>query len=500
MITVCNIIIRFLLVAKHAVLFVILISFNVNAYMIYHKCLRFNEAKLTIPLRFYGESDLTGDRWITVSYDGYSWFNANKQLAESSGTDAEFDQGINPKDGFDEENEGMRIYWPESGGHIICQWDIQDNQNIGVGDVVNGRILKTLEGYSDEFGNYQFDTTIYCFTPTNTAYCFEFSGDSNVKLEIYPTCVFPWNDEYEVPIERCKTENGSYSNKKRAYKIDFLPYTNYYVKIHGDYNYTYYSQNHNYSFTIKEVKPIVLVHGICARPLNETDDETTFGSIPDEFPYLTDLPPNVIFDFPWNSNNGLYSKYCNDQGNIKSLYSFVYEKREMSRFKPVLIVHSIGGILTLKQMETNSAFLGLIDSFVFFSSPFCGSDASSAFYAKLPHFRDCFGLHVSQANVDRLQRGINQIWSLLEDIPNKFFTDHSSSYILGTRPKLYVLDGGESSDGVVKNASGNLPRILFKSETNVKCYYFNHIDIKNLEVPYLGDYNNIFNILKSHIE
>lgn len=495
-----NIILRFLLVAKQVMFFVLFISMSAHAYMIYHKCLRFNEGKLSIPLSFYGESNLTQDQWVTVSYNGYSIFSANKGLAESSGIDAEFRDGIFPKGGFNEENDGLKIYWPENGGHIICQWDIQDNQNIGVNEVIEGRILKTQEGYFNEFDDCLFDTTIYNFTPTNNAYCFEFSADSNVKLEIYPDFISPWNDDYEIPIELCKTKNGSYSNKKRAYKIDFLPYTNYYVKIHGDYNYAYYSQNHNYSFTVKEVKPIVLVHGICARPLNETDGETTFGNIPKEFPYLSDLPPNVIFDFPWNSNNGLYSKYCSDQGNIKSLYSFVYEKREMSRFKPILIVHSIGGILTLKQMETNSAFLGLIDSFIFFSSPFCGSDASSAFYAKLPLLRDFFGLHVSQANVDRLQRGINQIWSLLDDIPDNFFTDHNSSYILGTRPKLYVRDGGESSDGVVKNASGNLPKILFKSETNVKCYYFNHIDIKNLEVPYLGDYNSIFNILKSHIE
>lgn len=479
----------FILIIIIAILYASIPSYP---YYEYKKCLRFNESKLSIPLSFYSETNLTMDRWVNVSFNIYSWFNANLQLAISSGEDAFF-TNIEPKEGFDNENQGERRYWPENGADIICQWDIENYQEIHEGVKVNGRLLRTLPNYFDEYGHDSpFDTTYYCFTPNESAYCFEFDECNDVNIAIHTSSNFIYETNYNVPIIRCKNTNNNDTNIKRAYKIDFTPSTKYYIKIYGDYNYNYYSTNHTYSFTIKKIKPVILVHGIGASPTSTNDFDTTFGKIPNEFPIISELPPNIVFDFPWNAKNGLYTKYCGDDST--SLYHYAIQKCNNINKKPIMFLHSIGGVLALRQMENKLAFLDKIDSCAFFGTPFCGSDAAQ---------HDLIGKwFASDENLYLLRRGINHIWDLIDNIPNEFFNNHNSIYFIGTDPWIiswYVYYGGISCDGVVKEASANLPGTLFRRNIYVQSVDLNHINIKKLCLPYKNDYKTVYDKIKEKL-
>ena len=461
-----------------------------NAFFTYQKCLRFNESKLRIPLSFYSETNLTGDKWVTVDFNIYSWFCASESLASSSSKEVFF-TNIEPKEGFNEFNQGQRIYWPESGGQIICQWDIKNYKEIYSDTKINGRLLRTLAAFFDENGHdSQFDTTYYSFTPDESTYCFEFSSDSDVGIAIDITSNFFVNSNNIVEIEQCKNKNNNNTNIKRAYKKDFIPFRKYYIQIYGEGNYDYYSTNHNYSFTIKKVRPIILVHGIGASPTSTNDHDTTFGNIPKEFPIISELPPNIVFDFPWDADNGHYSLYCNN--NSTSLFHFVSQMCCNISKKPIMLVHSMGGFLTLTQIEKEHAFLNLIDDLAFFGTPFCGSDDAQ---------HNILGrLLASSENLYSLRRGINHIWNLLDNIPDEFFDEHNSIYFVGTHSRIYKLgSGGISSDGVVKEASANLPGTLLRKNIFVKKVNLNHLNIKSLCLPYSGEYEDIFDEIKTRL-
>lgn len=480
---------------RYSILIIVIILYSSiysYSYFEYKKCLRFSESKLIIPLSFYSETNLTYDQWVSVSFDISSWFIANAQLAISSGMEAGFDN-IGPIEGFDDENQGQRIYWPEDGGHIICQWDIENYQEIHEDIKVHGRLLRTLNNYFDENGQESpFDVTYYCFTPNESAYCFEFDEGDDVNIAIHTSSNIFDETNYNVPIKVCKNTNDNDTNIKRAYKVDFTPSINYYIKIYGNYNYDYYSENHSYAFTVKKVKPIILVHGIGASPVSTNDFDTTFGKIPEEFPIISELSPKIIFDFPWNAKSGSYTKYCGDDST--SLFHFVEQKCNYITKKPIMFVHSMGGLLTLRQMENKHAFLTKMDSFAFFGTPFCGSDAAQ---------HDIIGkLFASEENLRLLRRGTNHIWDLLDNIPDAFFRNHNSLYFIGTDPwilYLIIYYGGTSCDGVVKEASADLPGTLLIKNFDVNHVDLNHIKIKKLILPYKNDYKNIYDKIKEKL-
>lgn len=446
--------------------------------MDYKKCYRFSSSKPSITnINLYAESNLSGASfgWFTIRYNGDHIFSITSN-AEPSVNEKTI-SNIIPQGGFDDDDgEGLKRYWPEDGAHVVCQFDTTDYRLIYVDDEIKGQILRTLVDHFDENGNELCcDEDYYCFIPHESAYCFEFKGDSNVRLAIDTTSNFVENADNIIPLSPCKTKHNELTAYKRAYKIDWIPNTKYYIKIFGNTNDSYYSENHGYSFTIKSVKPIILVHGIMSVPTEDEPDQTAFGKILEEFPVVYDLDPVVVFDFPWDSDNN-YTSYCSSSAS--SLYRFILNNCQNIDLLPTVMAHSMGGILAIKQIETNNSFLPLIDNFIFFGTPFCGSEKANKIPFGIPGF-------LSEFNAKTLSRGNPYMRELLSNIPLSFFS----------RNNLFVI--GEF-DEYVKPSSANLPGTLNKNQEMIKVD-FNHTRMKELYLPYELDYLDIFNRIKTRI-
>ena len=370
---------------------------------------------------------------------------------------------------------------------VIFQWDQVDNTNITTDKTYKASILRNYTKNDDYI--FPDDVDIYCFTPEYTAYCIEMDIDSNVNMSIsedgsnYVPCVFTNTLEGTV---------WSQINHKRYYKKDWIRNHKYYIKVCGDENDNdYYSTTHNYQFTIKNVKPIVLVHGIDSNPKNSSDNETAFKDIKNDLPRVDKLTPVVVFDFPWNDSEGKYTSYCQD--GSQSLSHFINQKCQHLGSKPIIVSHSIGGILTLRQMINDNNVIDQIDKCVFFGTPFCGSDKASWWISK--KWSD-----TSAYNLRCLERGTKHIWGLLSNIPPKFKNNIDSTYFYGTGNKIFVFCyGGTDSDGVVSISSANLPSTLGLSSESISLKG-NHINMKELFFPCMDDDLLIYNVLKTDID
>lgn len=370
---------------------------------------------------------------------------------------------------------------------VIFQWDQVDNTNITTGKTYKASILRNYTRNDDYI--FSDDVDIYCFTPKYTAYCIEMDIDSNVNMSIsedgilYVPCVFTNTLEGTV---------WSQINHKRYYKKDWIRNHKYYIKVCGDENDNdYYLTTHNYQFTIKNVKPIVLVHGIDSNPKNSSDKETAFKDIKNDLPRVDELTPVVVFDFPWNDSEGEYTSYCQD--GSQSLSHFINQKCQHLGSKPIIVSHSIGGILTLRQMINDNNVIDQIDKCVFFGIPFCGSDKASWWISK--KWSD-----TSAYNLRCLERGTKHIWGLLSNIPPKFKNNIDSTYFYGTGNKIFVFCyGGTDSDGVVSISSANLPSTLGLSSESIPLKD-NHMNMKNISFPCTDDDLLIYNILKTYID
>lgn len=350
---------------------------------------------------------------------------------------------------------------------VIFQWDQRNNIDIYEGQTYKASILKNYIRNDDPV--FLYDEDIYCFTPSLGAYCFEFDESSNVKLAISSNGVD--YVEYEIK-DTVKTFQTTTDKFRRAYKIDFKKNHRYYIKIHGDYtDPNYFDDQHNYSFTIKEVKPVILIHGINSHPVNERDPETAFVDLRDKLSLVPEIEPTWVFDFPWTSKYGVYTDYCGGASDNGTIHHYINEKCKPFDLKPILVVHSMGGMLTLRQIEIDNSFLAKVDDIIFFSTPFCGSDDAETPTAG-------WFANTSVENMTRLKRGTRYIWELMESAPRAF----------GNHETLFFCS---EKDWVVEICSANLPGILSVSGNAYK-YKYDHRDIKNFEFTLEGSYEDMF--------
>lgn len=368
---------------------------------------------------------------------------------------------------------------------VIFQWDQRNNIDVYEGQTYEASILRNyIRGDDYVFSD---DEDIYCFTPTEPVYCLEIPTNSYVKVAI------SYNGFNYTECNLTTTTNvfdSSCGNIKRYYKNDWVKNHKYYIKFQGDCNNTnYYNKHHNYGFTIKKVKPVILIHGIYSSPLDpeeEEDDETAFGPMKKCLAYIKDVEPVDVFDFPWNPFQDLYTSYCSQNNASGTLKKYVHDSCSDFSLKPVFIVHSMGGMLLLKQIQMSSDFLSKADSFIFLATPFCGADKASWYGASAL---------ASPENTVRLRRGTRHVWELVSSIPDSFFNDHNSTYIFGFS-NMYV--GGKYSDGVVSVSSANLPGTLGLSTSPIGLK-LNHININDFPFPIEGDYRDIFQKVINHI-
>ena len=350
---------------------------------------------------------------------------------------------------------------------IIFQWDQVDNINIITGKTYKASILRNYVRHGDPV--FLYDEDIYCFTPSQGAYCLEFDENSNVKLAIsYDGNTYT---EYEIK-DTVKTFQSTTLKYKRAYKIDWEKHHKYYIKILGDYSSAnYFNSSHNYSFAIKEVKPVILVHGINSHPIdNGMDNDTAFGELREKLSLVPEIKPTWVFDFPWDAGNGLYTRYCGSDSSNGTIHKYLEDKCEPFDEKPIIMAHSMGGMLVLKQTKIDGSFISKVDDIIFFATPFCGSDDADNLGA---------GLLASSENIKRLQRGTQYTWDLMENVTGSF-ANHKKLFFYG----IY--------DWVVDVCSSDLPNILDISGESHKCKK-GHIMIKRFTFPCDDEHEKMFN-------
>ena len=455
------------------------------------RCLRFDLNHMIDDVTIHSSVNLDNDDWITINKDeNMFYFIAdndnenleNKFLVSYSGTWPTPEAHQDPH---------TFQYEPQMNGYIYCQWDVTNGTPVEADQTITNRILRSYEGI--QMDN---DVDIYTFLPTNSVYCIEMPVNSRVTMSID----LNMSDFSNISFE-CTTNvhNCSQGFTKRCYKDDWIIGEKYYIKLYCSNSNDYYEADQNYIFTIRNVQPVVLIHGINSHPTFPGDPETAFLEIKRVLPHADDLRPIVFFDFPWNPKNTKYDQYIGENNLDKNiLYGYIYDILINYKLKPIVFSHSMGGILTVCQIEERESIVSLIRNYVFFGTPFCGSDAASYPFAG-------FFSNTSSDNIDRLRRGTKDVWVFMSKIPTSFLNSYSTFFI-GTdnilRGKDYGIswhkNGGKDCDGVVSISSANLSGTMHRSNERIKVNY-NHTEMKELVFPLSGDYLDIYNKLKSHI-
>ncbi len=454
------------------VIVIILFSpFSSEARYSFRECVRFSLNKMSKEFIFYGPANLSSRDWINVDiFMGIHTLSVN--LEELSRNSMEtFFVGIYPADGV----IGNPDDWPEQDGYIVCQWDECNEKNLLINGPENGKLLRTpLNCIIDSDDNHFDDIDIYCFTPQNKAYCIEVEADSNVKISVSSSK----NNIVPLELNNCYSGYGEETQIiKRGYKIDFNPGTKYYITVYGDTNDNhYYETDHSYKITIKKARPMILVHGVGSEPRGAILSPKAFGEIPEKLPFLLEMQPTYVFEFPWDSLDDLYTKYCGDMQD--QLYGFVYVNSNNWPLKPTIMAHSMGGILTVRQIEMSDNLLNEAHSFVFFGVPFCGSP-------KATWPGSGFFTGTSRENIEALKRGNFAIWELLKLIPNSLFS--KSSFIVG------------ENDGCVYIPSANLPKTM-RNNTPPLFVELSHTEMKWLNFPCKGEKKKVFDLIKDKIK
>ena len=478
---------------KYILFFIAFSSVYVKAEVIseFQRCLRFNKNHMIDDVSIHSTVNLEGEDWISINKVGsmfYFFADNDNENIETKETKEFGGNWPTPEASLDPDTHQ---YEPQMAGHIYCQWDLTNGTPIKVDQTITNHILRSYNGIQMEN-----DVDIYSFIPSNSVYCIELKTDSLVRMSI---CLNMSDFSNVTFKETFNVLTGFDGLTKRYYKDDWIVGETYYIKLYYSNSNDYYKSEHNYIFTIKNVQPIILVHGIRSGPIDSTKTNTAFSIIKDRFPYAEDLCPTVFYDFPWDPESCSYIQYVGrNRNNLNILYGYAYDICSHCELSPVVISHSIGGILTVTQVKQENEFKKLIKSFVFFGTPFCGADAAS--YPGVGYFSE-----THPDNLYFLKRGTKNVWDYLSEIPSSLF-DCRSTFFIGTNPKLKItykrwskeIYGGIDCDGVTSISSANLPETLEQTSEHIKVRY-NHKTMKELSFPLSGDYEIIYNTLKNHI-
>lgn len=468
-------------------------SFNVRAEVIsyFERCLRFNANNYTNNLAFHSSVNPGNSDWVSTTKDpagsGIVFFIADYNLLNFDLPNNPLFTGVWPTEypNFDENGHPRN----EMAVEIVCQWDVVDGTPVVEGQVVTNRLLNTPSFTHGE--RPEGDVDIYSFLAEEKCYCIEMPLHSDTVLLVSS------NGLDYAPANFTQTHEPISSAScpvKRFYKDDWEIDRTYFIKIAPDPDINnFYRTTHGYKFTIKKVRPIILVHGINSHPISTNDYETAFLNIKNDLPYIYNMRPVWFYDFPWNHTEGSYLDYSDDGTN--SLYAFTSNICSNFSLKSIVFSHSLGGLLTVSQLRDESHFFNLVKSFVFFGTPFCGIDKASD--------EGVSGIiDASEYNIDYLKRGTKNIWDFMSNIPYDSLHRRNSIFIIGNDPTLEInsvfINGGKDCDGIVPMSSANLPDTLDQSGNTLEVN-FNHMDIKDIKHPYSGDSLNIFNHLKNRI-
>ena len=248
---------------------------------------------------------------------------------------------------------------------FLCQWD--DEGTIEIDKRYSASLLAEKPGFVNAFLEDQ-DRDKWIFTPEKQGYCFEVTATNDFVLEARQGSL-----EFDEPVKVVFPQpNNLFS--KRLYITNAVPNRPIDLIVSRPENSE--AETIAYTFSLRPIRPLVLIHGIRSEPTWHGSPETAFGELKEKACRYAGFPPCIVFDFPWDSDRGSIRDYCGGKGSEHNLYGFAYKRCGSWELKPLFFAHSMGGLLFFEQMK-NRDFRETAGGAIFAGSPFCGSDIAN---------------------------------------------------------------------------------------------------------------------------
>lgn len=248
---------------------------------------------------------------------------------------------------------------------FLCQWD--DEGTIEIDKRYSASLLAEKPGFVNAFLEDQ-DRDKWIFTPEKQGYCFEVTATNDFVLEARQGSL-----EFDEPVKVVFPQpNNLFS--KRLYITNAVPDRPIDLIVSRPEDAE--AETIAYTFSLRPIRPLVLIHGIRSEPTWHGSPETAFGELKEKACRYAGFPPCIVFDFPWDSDRGSIRDYCGGKGSEHNLYGFAYKRCGDWELKPLFFSHSMGGLLIIEQTK-NGEFREMIDGAIFAGSPFCGSDIAN---------------------------------------------------------------------------------------------------------------------------
>lgn len=422
-----------------------------DRFVVANNLLNFREVK--------GESD-----WLDLSLtegNGTVVFRAKTPTGYEDRPDALFSVCYDGSNSFDTVVMEARTY------NFLCQWD--DRGALEADRDCSASLLAEKEGYAG-LGEDKDD---WSFVPKKQGWCLEVTASNDFSLSAKQGGL-NWDKPVELFFEADKA-----TISKRLYITNAVLDAN--VVFTVARNEGSGEERIFYKFSLRPIRPLILVHGIRSSPVRATDPYTSFGAMRTKASSYGGFPPLVVFDFPWDSNQGSILSYCGKKEERGTLYGYSDGKCGNWALKPVFFAHSMGGLLLLEQMR-NRDFYSFMGGSIFAGSPFCGSDLANFILCTTPGKIIKAGANVldkvrtTDKNLTLLARGSDKVWQRLKNL-----RPHDNSLFLAGYQNSDVLVG--RGDGVVNISSSALPLIAAWPGAVILPLYMEHSEMVEIDLP-----------------
>ena len=389
---------------------------------------------------------------------------------------------------------------------LTCLWDEtadekgQDDylvtfcKKLSFDDKVSGTILPTLN-------NTVHDSDVYYFESNGkSGFCFEVDSSSELDYKIsFDDC--DWGNINKVQL--LDKHGNEISKKYRLYVTNDLTgvqYSFFMVKRKSGSS----SNEISYNINLKKVRPLLLVHGISSKPTEEHDNYITlikrnriaFYNIYKDVSSWDEFKPAIPFPFPWDSEIGSYESFCD---GASSLNAFNNKKTQNWFLGPVIMAHSMGGLLSVKQIQINASFALSLNGLVCLGTPFCGSVFGNSTVGLARYFKSFND--TSPENLIHLSRGTSYVLSRISNFPDVIRTLNYKKFIYSKierdlySPLCYISGEG---DGIVSYCSSNIGGTLNWSDCEGEESGLRHTIMDELVLKdYNGRHKVIYNALKN---
>ena len=369
---------------------------------------------------------------------------------------------------------------------FLCQWD--DEGLINEDKDYSASLLYDTAGFIGI--NPENDEDKWIFIPQKQGYCFEVTATNDFLLKARQ------NGNEFGKLERIISSQPDNLFSKRLYvtnavldrPIDF-------IVSHPEYS---EAGTISYRFSLRPVRPLVLIHGIRSSPTWHGDHYTSFGDLKENASKYGGFPPCIVFDFPWDSNRGSIVDYCGDKNSEFNLYGFSYKRCGGWKLKPVFFAHSMGGLLLLEQMK-NASFHEEAGGAIFAGSPFCGSDIANVLLQtdigrKIKIGGDFLNkTKTTVANFKLLARGSKSISERLKKID----TDFPVTFLIGSFTNDKITGRGDKRVNVSSSSLYNT--LQFSNEEHL-VVDMEHGELVDIALPPESKYAGICSKIKNRME